>query len=175
VRRAVADAVGLAVLGAGAVIVIAVFEPGHTSLAVDAYLLFLGALVLYALTRITREATAGPSEFERAVRPPRRRRSHDEPYRLPELARVEREVTLAGVGAFDLHFRLRPTLREVAEHRLLSRHGVGLDEEPRRAQELLGGIAWDIVRPDRPVPEDRHAPGLERRQLREVVDALERL
>jgi hypothetical protein len=174
-RRAIVDAVGLAALGGGAVVVIAAFEPDHTNLAVDAYLLFLGALALLALTRITREATEGPSEFERAVRPPRRRRAHDEPYRLPELARVEREVTLARLGAFDLHVRLRPTLREVAEHRLLSRHGVGLDEEPTRARELLGATAWDVVRPDRPAPEDRHAPGLERRQLREVVDALERL
>ena len=130
------------------------------------------------MTKLTRELATSPasSAIEQSVRVRRpRRRKQAERRQLPELARVERELTLATVGAFDLYVRLRPTVYAVAEHRLRSRHGVWLEEEPRRARELLGEPTWDLVRPDREFPEDRHAPGLSLGELREIVDSLERL
>ena len=121
-----------------------------------------------------RPATSAVEESVRTRR--RRRRKPAERRQLPELARVERELTLATVGAFDLYVRLRPTVYAVAEHRLRSRHGVWLEEEPLRARGLLGEPTWDLVRPDRQLPEDRHVPwSLPRRSLREIVDSLERL
>jgi hypothetical protein len=42
-------------------------------------------------------------------------------------------------------------------------------------RELLGDGLWDIVRPDRPFPEDRHGPGVAPQELRAMLGALERL
>jgi hypothetical protein len=176
-RRAATDAAVFAVLAGFATALVAGLQPGDTALAIDAYLLFLGALAMSVLTRVTREAAGTqPSELERRLRPRRRwRRKRSRAGQLPELARVERELSLASVGAFDLHVRLRPTLREVAEHRLLSRHGVGLDEQPELARELLGEATWELVRPERELPDDRHGPGLSVDELEQVVESLERL
>jgi hypothetical protein len=177
VRRALSDAAVFAGLAGLAVALVAGLQPGDTALAIDAYLLFLGALAMSVLTRLTREAAGmHPSELERLLRPRRRwKRKTPQRRQLPELARVERELSLASVGSFDLHVRLRPTLRDVAAHRLLSRHGIGLDEQPLQARELLGETTWELVRPDRQLPEDRHGPGLSTAELEEVVVSLERL
>jgi hypothetical protein len=176
-RRAVTDATAFAALAGLAVGVVATLQPGDTSLALDAYMLFLGALAMSVLTRATRHATGRhPSAIEARLRPRRWwKRERPQRHQLPELARVERELSLASVGAFDLHVRLRPTLRTVAAYRLLSRHGIGLDEQPGRARELLGETTWEIVQPDREPPLDRHGPGLPIATLEEVVSSLERL
>ena len=177
-RRALIDAGTFAVIGGIAAGAVVAFSPQYTTLAVDAYLLYLGALALWAVTKVTRDlaSSMGASAVEEAVRPPRRRRRKPtERRQLPELARVERELALATMGAFDLHLRLRPTVYAVAEHRLRSRHGVWLEEDPRRARELLGEPTWDLVRPDRELPDDRHAAGLPMTQIRKIVDSLERL
>lgn len=173
-RRPIRLPVGLAALGGGAVVAVALVEPGHTTLALDAYFVYLGALVLFTLTRLTRELATGESEFDAALRAQRQRPAR-ETTAVSELARLEREVTLARVAAFDLHYRLRPTLREVAAHKLRSRHGVELDGEPDRARPLVGDLSWELLRADRPPPLDRHGPGLELAELRELVDTLERL
>lgn len=177
-RRALIDAATFAVLGGIAAGAVVAFSPQYTSYAVDAYLLYLGGLALWTVTKLTRELASSPgtSAVEESVRTRRRRRRKPaERKQLPELARVERELALATVGAFDLHVRLRPTVYAIAEHRLRSRHGVWLEEEPQRARELLGEPTWDLVRPDRELPDDRHAPGLPLRELRTIVDSLERL
>jgi hypothetical protein len=70
---------------------------------------------------------------------------------------------------------MRPTLREIAEYRLYDRHGVSLDEQPDRARQILGDVAWDLVRPDRDPPSNRHGPGIRPRELEDVVDKLEQL
>ena len=94
---------------------------------------------------------------------------------LPELARLEREVTLSTTTAFDLHFRLRPVLRRISARMLLSRRGIELERQPDAARTLLGEELWELVRPDREPPRDRAAPGLELSSLRTMVDALEAL
>jgi hypothetical protein len=40
---------------------------------------------------------------------------------------------------------------------------------------VLGPVAWGLVRPDRPAPDDRRAKGIEPGQLERVVDRLESL
>ena len=35
---------------------------------------------------------------------------------------------------------------------------------------MLGDDAWELLRPDRPPPADRTAPGLSLRRVRELVD-----
>jgi hypothetical protein len=95
--------------------------------------------------------------------------------RFATLERTEREVTLGAATAHDAHFRLVPTLRAAATELLAARRGVDLQRTPERARELLGDETWELVRPDRPAPEDGRAPGLDRSALERAVDRLERL
>jgi hypothetical protein len=172
VRRAVSDSVSLALVG-GAVLGLAIaIAPGHVAIAVDLYVLVLGALALLAVARLTRAAhvAAGPSAFDEALA-----RGPAEVGRPNELARLEREVALSIARAFDLHYKLRPTLREIADHLLRSRHGIVADESPELARAELGPAAWELLRPDRPAPADRLGPGIPLHELSEVVDALERI
>jgi hypothetical protein len=74
----------------------------------------------------------------------------------------------------DAHTRLRPLLVEIAELRL-ARRGLRLDRDPVEARRLLGPAAWELVRPDRPPPPGRDAPGVEAQGLDEVLEALEAL
>jgi hypothetical protein len=65
-------------------------------------------------------------------------------------------------------------LREVAAEGL-RRRGVDLDAEPDRARELLAADTWEVVRPDRPRPDDPFAPGLPPKRLDAIIDDLEAL
>ena len=80
---------------------------------------------------------------------------------------------MARSSAFDLHARLRPTLVELATELLSGRRGIDLERDPARARAILGDDAWELVRPDRPDPADRHAPGLADDDLARIVTALE--
>jgi hypothetical protein len=144
---------------------------GARAVLLDVYLLGLGAVLLLALVRSTREGgpSAEPSDFDRALAESRRH-----PPDTGELTLV-RDVKQSTISAFHLHVRLRPILREIAAHRLWMRFGVDLDREQERARELIGANAWELVRPGRLPPSDRLAPGPASADLRVVVDELERL
>jgi hypothetical protein len=47
-----------------------------------------------------------------------------------------------------------------------------LDSEPERAQTLLGPDAWELVRPNRPEPQDRSARGLDLPSIRRAVEQI---
>jgi hypothetical protein len=66
-------------------------------------------------------------------------------------------------------------LREAAAARLAAGHNVDLARRPDAARKLLGEDVWQLLRPDRPQPVDHDAPGIPMRQLRSVVDTLEKL
>jgi hypothetical protein len=161
--------VGLAVSAAAAAL--ALTTSGGHALLLDVYLLCMSAVVLLALVRATRaQATAREaSQFERAFAAMRRRTLESgEPL-------LAREIELSTFNAFHLHVRLRPVLRDVAAHRLRTRYGVDLDAEPARARELVGTAAWELVRPERPPPDDRLAHGPSLAELERVVDELEEI
>lgn len=145
--------------------------PGLGAVLLDAYLLALGGVLLLALVRVTRlEAPPEePSDLDRTAAAMRRSRTES-----VDLG-FERDFELSTLSAFHLHRRLRPLFREVASHRLLARYGIDLDAEPARARELVGPSAWELVRPDRPVPSDRRAPGPPLSYLRQAVSELERI
>jgi len=86
-------------------------------------------------------------------------------------------VTLAAGSVGDLHFRVRPAMREIASQRLAANHGVDLEapRDAQRAATLCGPVLWDIVRPDRPVPPVRNDPGLDHAAVASVIDRLEAL
>jgi hypothetical protein len=69
---------------------------------------------------------------------------------------------------------LRPVLSDIATARL-ARRGVRLSRDHDEARRLLGPEAWELVRPDRPQPPDRRAPGIAPRELEAVLDRLEAL
>jgi hypothetical protein len=144
---------------------------GARAVLLDVYLLGLGADLLLALVRSTREGgpSADPSDFDRALLASRRH-----PSDTGELTLV-RDVKQSTISAFHLHVRLRPILREIAAHRLWMRFGVDLDREQERARELIGANAWELVRPGRLPPSDRLAPGPATADLRIVVDELEKV
>lgn len=151
--------------------VVAAAAPSRLPLAAHVYLLVVCGAALGALVAALRRAyPSGPSPFERALVTG----SAAAPERLPQLARLEREVTLASANAFDLHFRLRPILRETAGG-LLAARGVDLDHQPERARALLGDDLWQLVRGDRREPLDRTGPGIPPARLRDTLERLEAL
>ena len=167
-RRALAWALGAALLA----VLAAIIRPDDRALIFDVYLLFAGGLALLLLVAATATAlpAAGRSLLEQALRRPAVR-----PARPPALLTLERRVLLATETAFEVHYRLRPILRDVAAYRLSAHRGIELDEEPDAAASALGPEAWELVRPDRPPPSDRLARGRPLAELRAAVDAIERI
>lgn len=166
-RRAVFVVAFFAGLAAPLLLAVIVFQPGQSRLALDVYLLFLGAVALLTLAHATRAGDPeGGSPFEDAL--------HHRPARVEPLAQLDsldRQVTLGLGNAFDLHYRLRPILRAVAEERLAVR-GVSLDD-PEGARAVLGEDAWALLRPDREPPRDRFALGATPDELEALLTRLE--
>jgi hypothetical protein len=148
------------------------FRPVSGELALDAYVLVLGGIALFALVEAALEThpDARRSLYDQALE------TSEEPReRPPELARVEREVALGIGNSFYEHYRLRPMLREIAAQRLESRFAADLDAPRQEARESLPPEAWQLLAPDRNPPRNRHASGIPVERLREIVDALERI
>jgi hypothetical protein len=156
---------------AGLGIVLAI-RPLPVERLLSIYVVVVAAIALAALTRIARpaEERREASPLELALRPRTER-----PVRPPELVRTERELTLGMASAGHAHRRLLPLLREAAAARLVAQRGVELTRRPREAEALLGEDAWELLRPDRPEPPDRNAPGLPLARIRTVVERLEAL
>lgn len=104
-----------------------------------------------------------------------RHRRPPEQSRPEQLIAVERLIVNAQSTQLNAHAYLRPVLAEIASRRL-GGHGHALETMPdERGRRLLGELLWDIVRPGRPFPEDRSAPGISSAQLGEMLDVLEGL
>lgn len=170
--RAVRRAAPLPLLVRGVLGVALLSAPGRKALALHVYLLVLAALALgrLVLELTRRNPRAAVSPFDLGLE----QRNRVEP-RLAELARLEREVTLSGSTAFDLHFRLRPILRRIARRLLAARRGIDLDRNPAMAERALGAETWALVRADREPPADRSGPGIDLPALERVVASLEAL
>jgi hypothetical protein len=150
---------------AGLATALALGAPARTAL--QAWLLALGALGLGIAAAAT-AAAAGPtggSLLERALR--RRAPTSERP---KQLDRLEREVVLGAGSAFDLHYRLRATLRGIAAQRLSDRHGLELD---LAGPDALTAATWGLLRPDREPPRERHGVGIPLAALEAVVAELE--
>ena len=158
------DAAILFVISTGVCLYISLQIPGDRRIAVHAYLLFLGALLMLVLVSAVGATVprTGRSDFRRALG----RRPHP-PVGVPQLVRLEREVTLGIASAWDLHSRLLPDLREIAEARL--------ERSGRHPGPDTLGRWWELLRPDRPEPKERFARGISEADLRALVADLERL
>jgi hypothetical protein len=152
-----------------ALVILLALKPLSTSRALAIWIVLVTAIALLLLVRHSRHV-AGPSRFEAALRP--RAQTSDPPV---ELLRVQRELELGISGAAHAHSRLLPLLRTVAAARLTSRHGIELERRPDAARALLGDEAWELLRPDRPEPEDRFERGIPRAQVESLIAAVESL
>lgn len=169
--RVLSYVVGPVVLTIGLVVVLGMGALS-TGRAVAIWLLSLAALFLSRLVRELRTADADgvPRRFDAALRVPRAKTG------VPgELLRMEREIVLGVANAGDAHTRLLPLLRTAAAARLSARHGIDLARTPDEAQARLGEEAWELVRPDRPEPQDRHDRGVSRAALARVIAQVEAL
>ncbi len=130
--------------------------------ATSAVLLAAGAVVAVALL----------PPVQRVER--RRKRRPEEPSRPKGLRAMERQVGMARGSAGDTHERLCPLLRDIARDRLATA-GIDLDRDPEIAAQALGPATWELVRGDRPPPDDRHAAGVDLADVRAAVDRLEEI
>jgi hypothetical protein len=89
--------------------------PTDHTIIFHAYILVVGALLLFGVVAEIRASVPHRrrSELSRALDVP-----PVESYALPELAKLEREVTLSIGNAFTFHTRLLPQLREIAQARV---------------------------------------------------------
>lgn len=144
--------------------------PGRLPLAIRAYALLLCGVALVLVLLALRRTYPPAAPLRGKVAGDRQRRKPP-----PTLARMEDELALGVAGAFHLHHRLAPRLRPIAAGLLSSRRRVSFDRQPDEARRILGEETWELVRPDRPPPEDRLARGIPRETAARVVDSLERV
>jgi hypothetical protein len=169
VRQAVTRVGGAFLLTTALLLVLVLAFPAQRRTFIAVYELVLGAIALAAL--VTSFRTLWPeswtkSPFDRVREAPTRAE------RIDELDRIDRLVVLGCANAFDLHYRLRPLLRQLAAERLAARHGVDLEGDPERARPLLSDELWEVVRPGRELGR-RSGPGLQIDSLARLVQALE--
>jgi len=84
---------------------------------------------------------------------------------------LDSAVRLARSAGLQYQHHLRPVLAAVARERLEAR-GISWRDEPGRAEEALGALAWRLVRPLHG-PPDRDAPGVTLEEIEETVRRLE--
>jgi hypothetical protein len=160
-----------AVLATVVLVSLLAFRPLSTSRAFAIWILLLAAIALVALVRHSRRrGGARGSQFEAALRV--RKAKTPQP---AELLRMERELELGIADATHAQRRLLPLLRAAATARLASRHGIELDRRPDAARAVLGEDAWELLRPDRPAPENRHGPGVPRERVAALIERVEAL
>ena len=143
---------------------IAAAQPGVRNVTLHAYVFIVGGLLMLGVVAAAGDAIPRRlrSELDAALAETARPEK-----KLPEIEKLEREVTLATASAYDLHFRLLPHLREIA-HARLERSG-------RSPGPDTLGRWWELLRPDRPRPDDRFGKGISAGELRALVDDLARM
>lgn len=163
-RKHLLDLIILFVVVSIVAIYVALAQPSVRNVTLHGYVLLVGALVMLGVVAAAGDAVPKRhrSEFDRALA----EGVHgDKP--VQEVARMEREVTLGVATAYDLHVRLVPQLRQIAQARL--------ERSGRPVSPETLGRWWELLRPDRPAPEDRHGPGISQSELRALVADLERM
>jgi hypothetical protein len=135
-------------------------------------LLAVGAVVLAVITPRPARPDRPPKRVRRTARLRRGRRDRSA---TPDLAAVDRLLSMSVSSAEDEYVRLRPLVRDIARQRLADHTGVRLETAPDAAAAMLGPEVWELVRPDRERPADPHARGMTPARLRAVVEALERI
>jgi hypothetical protein len=132
-------------------------------LAVEVYLDLLCALVLVDLVAAVRSRLPAARELHRRRAP----RVIHRPVRPQQLEWLERQVGDARDSGYELPYRFRPVIANIAAAALARRHGVVIDRDPERAEAIVGPRLWPLIRPDDPA--GKVPPG----GLQALVDDLE--
>ena len=158
------DVVAWVVLAGIALLIVALAVPGDRRIEFHVFVLVLGAILMSAaISAVTGAVPHGRrSELTRALDA-----KAPEPAEVDDLQRMKRTVTLGVGNAYELHSRLLPLLRDIAETRL--------ERAGRRPGPDTLGRWWELLRPDREPPADRFAAGLRESELRALVADLENL
>jgi hypothetical protein len=163
-RRHLLDLVILFVLVSLVTGYIVAAQPSLRNVTLHVYVFLVGGLLMIGVVAAAGDAVPRrkQSAFDAALAagPAREKR-------LPEVEKLEREVTLATSSAYDLHYRLLPQLREIAQARL--------ERTGRATTPDTLGRWWELLRPDRPPPEDRFEKGIPESELRALVQDLGRM
>lgn len=145
------------------------------AIAFRMWLVGAGLVALNVLVMLVGRRPIEPrwDSFDAAARP----RVAEVPALPASFTETARLVDLLAGTAGDVHFRVRPVLREVTSHRLLAGHGLVLDDaaDAPLIADRCGALLWDLVRPDRPEPRDRRHHEFDRTVAAVVVDRIEAL
>jgi len=114
------------------------------------------------------------ARFEKAVRG-QEMSTGEQPRSLGQIELIVQLATSRRGGAYDVHYRLRPILRDLARHHLYQRRLVDLDANPEQARAILGDALWELVDEGCPEPEERQGPGISVANLADIVQRLESL
>jgi hypothetical protein len=169
-RRELAGGLRLLVVPTIAMAAVLAFLPGRVELVARIYALVVCAVALALALTALRRAYPPEPPLRTSVEAGKSRRQPPS-----SLGRLEHEAALGISGSFHLHYRLAPRLRSIATGLLASRRRISLDDEPEVARGILGEETWELVRANRPAPEDRLARGISTQELARVVDSLERI
>ncbi len=163
-RRHLLDLIVLFVFVTIVCVYIVLAQPSIRDTTVHVYVFVVGGLLMLAIVAAAGDALPHRrlSDFDRALA---QGAAKEKP--LPELEKMNREVTLATASAYDLHYRLLPHLREIAQCRL--------ERGGHTASPETLGRWWELLRPDREAPADRFAPGITQADLRALVADLDRM
>ena len=201
IARLAGPPAALALVATIALVVALATLGGARTLAVNIWLLSIGALILWTCWRVLTAAlpAAADSAFDSV-----RSRPAEEPSKLPEVTAIASVLIDAEWSWRGVEYRLRPLVRKIAAARLAERHQVDLVADPAVAQQVLGPELWALVgpgpygptraaTPDR-TPTDaarsgaetydglatepagpRHRRGIPRATIRRAIDLLEAL
>ena len=176
VRTTALRAAAVAALCTGGFVLAVGVRAPRTDLAVRSYAAALAACALAVLVRAldvqVSDRNRGAPTFDELA-------AGDQPEREEtprQLVSLELAVRFGSSSAGDYHTRLRPVFADLARRRLADR-GVRLDAPAHsaRARAILGDAAYELVRPDKPAPAERFAPGPSRTTLEGLTSLLEEL
>ena len=147
---------------------IALVAPGRLELAVRIYALVLCAAVIVVLLLALRRAYPDETRAARAgdASPATSAPAEPRTHRARDRSR-DRRLVRSALPPRSTPARARSRAARARGEASRSR------STPEAARAILGEDAWELVRPDRPAPEDRLAKGIPPRELAQVVDALE--
>jgi hypothetical protein len=157
------------VLATGIVVAAVLSYPDRSNLALHAYLVLIGFVVLWSVAGAVSQAFAsgGQTAIEQAVK--RRRLA---PATLREIQQIELGISLSTVSGLDPNSQLRRLLRRLAVQRLSAHRNVNLESDPALAKILMGDQLWAAITGDaRSANHNGAAVPIE--ELEQAVNALE--
>ena len=157
------------VLATGVVVAALLNYPDRSNLALHAYLVLIGFVVLWSVAGAVSQAfpSGGDTAIEQAVK-----RKRLAPATLREIQQIELYISLSTVSGLDPNSQLRRLLRRLAAQRLSAHRNINLESDPALARILVGDQLWAAISGDgRSASHNAAAVPIE--ELEQAVNALE--